>query len=207
MKRSAFDDRRDQATAEDAYPRGFTPDQMCSADHCPSRWSIASTKLCSAHHGAPKLDWPLITQRQRNADTEAILVQQNTVPPVVPKLTRDEKLGILAKLRSLFVDQQPKDPKAWAKALRARERAGERLSVMQRACWRIALGEGDTQIAPDDDPLTQRLKRETDQRVREYAKRFGIPLEQSEAIHARPPPGTSRARAFPEARTREGFER
>jgi hypothetical protein len=36
--------------------------------------------------------------------------------------------------------RKPRDPRAWARALKAREEAGERLSPMQREAWRQSLG-------------------------------------------------------------------
>jgi hypothetical protein len=46
-----------------------------------------------------------------------------------------------------FQPSKASDPKAWARRLRAREIACERLSIFQRAAWREALRE-----APDSPP-------------------------------------------------------
>jgi hypothetical protein len=41
--------------------------------------------------------------------------------------------------RAAEVLRKPKDPRAWAHALKAREEAGEKLSQVQREAWRTAL--------------------------------------------------------------------
>ena len=49
----------------------------------------------------------------------------------------------LQDLRNLL--KQPQDMKAWAHKLKAREKAGERLTSQQREAWRTAL-RGQEQI-------------------------------------------------------------
>lgn len=60
-----------------------------------------------------------------------------------PPLTHDDKQAILERMRlvaqSMTIGAQD-DPKAWAKALRGREKRGESLTPAQRDMWRAALG-------------------------------------------------------------------
>ena len=42
---------------------------------------------------------------------------------------------------------EPKDPMAWAKRLREREEAGERLSAVQQEMWRDALSRKSAETA------------------------------------------------------------
>lgn len=69
-KQNAFDKARDQSAADrEAYPRGYTPDQMCAASGCPNRWTCdgggAHSKCCSAHAWVDVNRWPEITQQQQ----------------------------------------------------------------------------------------------------------------------------------------------
>jgi hypothetical protein len=58
-----------------------------------------------------------------------------------PKADPARVVAELAKLGSLRATAQPVDMKAWARRLKARELAAERLSSFQRNAWRVALGE------------------------------------------------------------------
>lgn len=53
--------------------------------------------------------------------------------------TREDKLEILAWLRSVF--EKPQDPKAWAHRLREKEESGQHVPPLQRRMWREALRE------------------------------------------------------------------
>ena len=61
-------------------------------------------------------------------------------------LTRADKAAILTRMRTLFTSPS-RDLKAWAKALKAREEAGERLSSTHRSMRRAALGMFHTEPA------------------------------------------------------------
>lgn len=63
---------------------------------------------------------------------------QARVPIVRQRQTEEEKARALAILKS-FKRPDPQGPKAWAWRMRARELAGERLTLFQRQCWREAL--------------------------------------------------------------------
>lgn len=73
---NAYDKARDQSAADrEAYAKGFTPEQMCTAQGCPSRWIVDSDdkgihKLCGAHAWAEPNRWPEITQRLQWEETE-----------------------------------------------------------------------------------------------------------------------------------------
>ena len=59
-----------------------------------------------------------------------------------PQVSAVDRARVVEALRGLAEELQArKDPKAWAHALKAREAAGERLTVFQKSCWREALGE------------------------------------------------------------------
>jgi len=140
MKRSAFDNTRDQIAADrEDFAKGYTPELMCAAQGCPNRWSVdaGQGRCCSAHAWASRGQWPEITQQQQWDETERARQRGESKPAPAMPLTRAEKVEILAQLRGLFT--QPRDPKAWAHALQRREAAGERLSDVQRSAWRAAV--------------------------------------------------------------------
>lgn len=118
--------------------------RMCHAHGCPNRWSVrreGGPGLCSAHDAVADTpsDWPHITEQQQWDETERARMRGDQQPRPQPPLTHAEKLALLAKMRTLFTGPTP-EPKAWAYALRARERTGEKLSTAQREMWRAAIG-------------------------------------------------------------------
>lgn len=133
-KRTAFDDRRDQNTAQEA---GIEQHLLCRAKGCPNRWTVDVGHVCSAHFHAPVHHWPQVTQEQIDAETDRALAAAAGRVQVDP-LTREQKTGILQKL--LECGRQ-KPGKAWAHALKTREQRGDRLTPAQREMWRAALGE------------------------------------------------------------------
>lgn len=120
---------------------------MCSATLCPNRWSVdfGGGRMCSAHAGASHHDWPRITQEQLDAETQRALdaqmprEAQRFVKPDPVKLSR-----YLAKLAAGIRDAQ-RDPRGWAKALRTRYEAGERLTQAQldMIAGRVSLSAGE----------------------------------------------------------------
>lgn len=109
---------------------------MCQAHNCPNRWSVdaGNGRLCSAHAWADPMDWGAITQRIHSA--QFTKVSRAPEPPMDP-MTPEEKRYVLQRLAEAF--KAPKDYKAWAYALKAREEAGEQLSPLKRKMWRTAL--------------------------------------------------------------------
>lgn len=69
--------------------------------------------------------------------------------PVTPE-ERERALAILATVRR----PEKQDPKAWAHRLRARELAGERLTLFQRNAWREALRMSPSNIVVRDESTT-----------------------------------------------------
>jgi hypothetical protein len=66
--------------------------------------------------------------------------------PLLPEAKADPtqlaaELAKLGDLRATVIAQPAGDMKAWARRLKAREMAAERLSSFQRNAWRVALGE------------------------------------------------------------------
>ena len=123
---------RDQRIADEVTaPIGYTEDQMCVVAGCRSRWSLISSKLCSAHHWASADDFDDVTEASKH---------RARIPEPRPHehYTQAEKREILHKMRELIHGGQP-EPKAWAYALKAQEDLGEPLTLAQRDMWRAAL--------------------------------------------------------------------
>lgn len=140
MRRTTFDEKRDQHTADYAADPVDVVGR-CSADGCPNIWTTSQGMLCQWHHAEKDRHlWPYVTAELRREITDRAFAKQNE-PPVNP-VTLAEKKAILAKLRGLFQAKALEHPKAWAHALRDREQAGERLSLAQRTMWRAALASG-----------------------------------------------------------------
>lgn len=135
MKRSKFDETRDQRVADEA---GTPQHLLCAAHGCPNRWSNSIGHVCRWHADADKERWPEVTQQQQWDETERARMRAEPAPYVEP-LRHAEKRAILAKFAAVL-DRTGQDPKAWAKRLRHRERRGERLSGNLRTMWRAALG-------------------------------------------------------------------
>ena len=76
-------------------------------------------------------------------------IARQAPPAEVPQLPQPKadparlaaELSKLDEIRVKVVNQPTGDMKAWARRLRAREVAGDRLSSFQRDAWRTALGE------------------------------------------------------------------
>lgn len=139
MKRTRFDDSRDQRIAAEAGPDHAL---MCSANGCPNRWTCDfAGRLCSAHAHAERHEWPAVTQQQQDIETERAYRagrQQEPAPP----LTVERKRQMLSQMHAALaaIHAMPRDGRAWARSLRDREQGGERLTPAQRDMWRAALG-------------------------------------------------------------------
>jgi|Laugrespbdmm15sn_2_1035079.scaffolds.fasta_scaffold149773_1 hypothetical protein len=110
---------------------------MCKAHECPNRWSVSSKMLCGAHAWAEPHNWSMITTRELQS------FARRSAPPPPPKpvepMTMEQKMAVVAKLRDLASPST--DYKLWARKLKARELAGEKLSNLQQKAWRGALNE------------------------------------------------------------------
>jgi hypothetical protein len=118
-RRTAFDDRRDQRVADDFHK-----------DHLPCRWCQASTPVADlAEYGA---------RCRRCYDAYCAEANPRNRRNVGP-LTLAEKRAVISAIANVGKGV-PRGPKDWAHRLRERELAGEQLSILQRKCWREALG-------------------------------------------------------------------
>jgi len=137
MKRNAFDEHRDQRVAATVDENTHL---QCAAHGCPLRWSVDfGERLCSAHSGHEPFAWPAITQRLKDAEAER--AWRNQQRPASPQraapLTAEDKRAIGQRLRAALQGSGGKD---WAERLREQEARGERITDVQRAMWRQALG-------------------------------------------------------------------
>jgi hypothetical protein len=129
MRRNAFDERRDLAIADEV---GADRAMMCMARGCPNVWATDfGQRLCSAHRAADPSDWPRVTHEQQEAQTErAYRAQFPAEPKPVRHLSREEKLAVLQRMRTMLRAGQ--QPRAWIARLLARQANGEKLSPAQR---------------------------------------------------------------------------
>ena len=66
----------------------------------------------------------------------------NSAPePNVPRLESPKSAPPAEVVQAIKAIGSPSDPKAWARGLKAREMAGEKLLAVQRSFWRLTLGE------------------------------------------------------------------
>ena len=126
MKRSKFDESRDQRIADEGAP---DRKMMCSANGCPNLWSTSDGHLCRWHAEAPAHRWPEVTREMHDHITDKALSFCND-KPTPPHLGREDKSAILERLRAWVTG--PKDPRAWICDLEDKEHDGERLSPMQK---------------------------------------------------------------------------
>ncbi|HKX41334.1 MAG TPA: hypothetical protein VJO99_09265 [Burkholderiaceae bacterium] len=111
---------------------------MCAAHGCPNRWTVdaGNGRLCGAHAWAEPEQWPDITYAQQWDETERARLRGEASAPPARRTANPARLRrLLASLQQRQVE--PRDPKAWAHKLRAREESGETLT--QRDMWRAAL--------------------------------------------------------------------
>ena len=126
MKRSKFDETRDQRIADEV---GVSSALMCAAHGCPNLWSTSDGHLCRWHIEAPAHRWPEVTREMHDHITDQALSFCNDKPGY-QLMSREEKGAILARLRAWVAG--PKDPRAWICDLEDKEHDGERLSPMQK---------------------------------------------------------------------------
>jgi hypothetical protein len=147
MRRTPFDPSRDQQVADDA---SIGQSLQCAAQGCPNVWSvdIGNGRLCSWHHWKPAHLWPQITaelqdevrRRSRVKAQAASGIRHEFDDEGPSSYTPQERLAMALHLRDGLAAMGKQDPKAWARALRDREAAGERLTSAQKDAWREALG-------------------------------------------------------------------
>ena len=104
---------------------------MCSAHNCPNLWSTSDGNLCRWHAEAPPHRWPEVTQDMHDHLTDRAQ-HAGFDKPAAKLLSNAEKAAILHRAKTIL--SAPKDPRAWIALLEAKERAGERLSPMQKHC-------------------------------------------------------------------------
>lgn len=137
MKRTAFDESRDQRIADDATD----PSLQCAARGCPNRWSVEcqAGRVCSAHAWVEKHHWPRVTQEQLDAQLDrARYADAARPPPQVRPLDLADKRAILRRLPAVC---EAKRGREWAMDLRYREMHGEPLTLAARHMWRSVLRE------------------------------------------------------------------
>lgn len=148
MKRTAFDESRDQRIAEEATD----PSLHCAARGCPNRWSVEcqAGRVCSAHAWVEKHHWPRVTQEQLDAQLDrARYADAARPPPQVRPLDLADKRAILRRLPTVCAAKRGRE---WAVALRERELRGERLTPTVRQMWRSVLRE-DLRPREDDQAM------------------------------------------------------
>lgn len=130
--------RRDLAIANEVNTERTL---MCIASGCPNRWTVdaGSGRLCSAHAWADAKQWPSITREQQAREADRAMYGSTTRRPV-RTVSKAEALEKLATLRI----NEPKDPLDWARKLKARDEAGERLTPAQREMYQAALRRNQT---------------------------------------------------------------
>ena len=123
---------------------------MCQARDYPSEWSVKTEehRLCTHHAFKQPHEWPPITdkllQLQAQGRLPTFASAARRIPPSAGGwMSDDDKLRAINEIRAMLHNSQAKDPKAWARRLRDREEAGEKLSKIQKAYWREALRSHD----------------------------------------------------------------
>lgn len=135
--RKGFNPASDEAAAD----RYMGDSQlMCAANRCPNRWSLSSSKLCSAHAWVDPKTWPAVTQGQ--LDLQAQIAFDAQRPKPAPKPVDRQAIRKSARaMASNLSGTGPVDGTAWARKLRQRERDGSTtLTQFQRDAWRAVLG-------------------------------------------------------------------
>jgi hypothetical protein len=117
----------------------------CQADRCPNRWSVSheigegARGLCSRHARIDPSLWPAVTQSildDMAEDARRLAAAPPKRPSGPPSKADRERL--IAELRKLATPDT-QGPRDWAYRLKARDEAGEHLSIAQRECYRTAL--------------------------------------------------------------------
>ena len=129
--------KRDERIADEANKELEEQKQLrCQAHGCPMPWSsdFGMGRFCRWHVGKKPHEWPEITQfTQAQFDLEARERDRR-------RNQRGERYADPERLKKIIemLGQKP-DPLDWARRLRTREEAGEKLSIVQKEAWRKAL--------------------------------------------------------------------
>jgi hypothetical protein len=110
-------------------------ERYCDANGCPNRWSVnISGNLCTAHAWAEPHEWPAITEREQNRCFERQYREQPPAAnePVAP-MTAEQKREVINAVREAM--KAPVNHREWAHKLKARDDAGEPISLLQRAMY------------------------------------------------------------------------
>lgn len=112
---------------------------MCQAHGCPNRWTINDSKgrLCRWHHHAEPYDWPRITSELRLGKAPSNPITQPQISTLTP-----ERRQAINEFKSFARGDRRMD-RSWAYKLKAKEEAGEKLSIAQKQLWRDALRHRD----------------------------------------------------------------
>lgn len=115
---------------------------FCAANECPNKWSVdaGNGRLCGAHAFAEKSEWPRVTdgELRRWHDTQMARPVQGEA--AAAHVSLEQKRATLTQLRDVLGEDK-RDHRAWARKLKERDQAGEKLSAFQRACYKEALRE------------------------------------------------------------------
>jgi len=125
---SGFNAKRDAAIANEVHADRTL---MCTANGCPNRWSVdaGNGRLCSAHAWVEQHHWPQVTQEQLDAETDRALRAAARGPKQAPRrLSREEKVEILGRLREVANRIRGGDGTSWARSIVERSRSGVRVT-------------------------------------------------------------------------------
>jgi hypothetical protein len=126
---------RDKLIADDVLE---TDRQLrCTAHGCPRLWSVQGErgKACSAHYWAEPADWPAVTADLQRQEVERAFAVSQAKPSA--SMTREQRRALLQRLAE--VGREQADPKAWARRLRDRHKAGDPLTRGEIDAYRRAL--------------------------------------------------------------------
>lgn len=129
MKRTAFDESRDQRVANET---GRSASLMCRAHGCPNLWSTSIGNLCRWHAASEPHYWPEITREQQDAETDrAVYASAERREVYTQPMTLAEKRAIADRMR-VALDAARKNPRAWIGRLQERAAAGEPMTAGQK---------------------------------------------------------------------------
>ena len=134
MRRSAFDETRDQHTADHLDRRAPL---MCAAHGCPNRWTVDAGhgRLCSAHAWAEPESWPDITYAQQWDETERARMRGEPTPPASRNTSIEAAIAPstgVGKCTQQRTERIPSSVVEWAHAKHRRIAAARRAELCAR---------------------------------------------------------------------------